>query len=220
MPAYFFQRAINMTSEEFDFEFKSMKQLYEKFDGDPVDYIRKLGEDEAKTNPNQLLQGAGRTKRLLPGRVYMFNYRNPISKASADYYDMYPVVMVINVYEQKDYFNALNFHYLPPFYRAELMNELFKYMVNPNVTGDELATTIRAKLAPRVNYEFLKKRRNLMSFKPLWRRYNMQRVIGQYLYVPPKAWDFIIQMPVGRFRKAGINRVYRDSLTERRKRDQ
>ena len=150
----------------------------------------------------------------------MFNYRNPISKASADYYDMYPVVMVINVYEQKDYFNALNFHYLPPFYRAELMNELFKYMVNPNVTGDELATTIRAKLAPRVNYEFLKKRRNLMSFKPLWRRYNMQRVIGQYLYVPPKAWDFIIQMPVGRFRKAGINRVYRDSLTERRKRDQ
>ena len=100
------------------------------------------------------------------------------------------------------------------------MNELFKYMVNPNVTGDELATTIRAKLAPRVNYEFLKKRRNLMSFKPLWRRYNMQRVIGQYLYVPPKAWDFIIQMPVGRFRKAGINRVYRDSLTERRKRDQ
>ena len=161
MPAYFFQRAINMTSEEFDFEFKSMKQLYEKFDGDPIDYIRKLGEDEAKTNPNQLLQGAGRTKRLLPGRVYMFNYRNPISKASADYYDMYPVVMVINVYEQKDYFNALNFHYLPPFYRAELMNELFKYMVNPNVTGDELATTIRAKLAPRVNYEFLKKRRNL-----------------------------------------------------------
>ena len=219
MPAYFFQRAINMTSDEFDFEFKSMKDMYSKFEGDPIKYIRELGEQEAKTNPNQLLQSTGKTKRLLPGRLYMFNYRNPISKATAEYYDMFPVVLVTNVYEQKDYFSGLNFHYLPNKYRAELMDELFKYMMNPDVSGNALSTSIRAKLAPRVNFEFMKKRRNLMSFKPLYRRYNMQRVIGQFLYVPPKAWDFIIQMPLARFRKAGINKIYRDSLTERRRRD-
>ena len=220
MPAYFFQRAINMTSEEFDFEFKSMREMYKEFEGDPIKRIRELGEEEAKNSPNQLLQSAGRTKRLLPGRMYMFNYRNPISKATADYYDMYPVVLVMNVYEQKDYFQGLNFHYLPPIYRAELMDQLFQYVMNSGTQGDELSTTIRAKLEPRVNYEFMKKRRNLMSFKPLFKRYNMNNVIGQYLYVPPKAWDFIMMMPLARFRKAGINRVYRDSLTDRRRRNQ
>ena len=220
MPAYFFQRAIEMTSEEFDFEFKSMKEMYKKFEGDPIKRLREIGEEEARNSPNQLLQSAGRTKRLLPGRMYMFNYRNPISKAKADYYDMYPVVLVMNVYEQKDYFQGLNFHYLPPMYRAELMDQLFPYVVNSGTTGDELATTIRARLEKRVNYDFMKKRRNLMSFKPMFKRYNMQRVIGQYLYVPPKAWDFIMMMPLARFRKAGINRIYRDSMTERRKRNQ
>ena len=220
MPAYFFQRAINMTSEEFDFEFKSMREMYKEFEGDPIKRIRELGEEEAKNSPNQLLQSAGRTKRLLPGRMYMFNYRNPISKASADYYDMFPVVLVMNVYPRKDYFQGLNFHYLPPIYRAELMDQLFQYVMNSGTQGDELSTTIRAKLEPRINYEFMKKRRNLMSFKPLFKRYNMNNVVGQYLYVPPKAWDFIMMMPLARFRKAGINRVYRDSLTERRKRRQ
>ena len=219
MPAYFFQRAIEMTSEEFDFEFKSMKEMYKKFEGDPIERIREIGEEEARSNPTQLLQSAGRTKRLLPGRMYMFNYRNPISKATADYYDMYPVVLVMNVYEQKDYFQGLNFHYLPPIYRAGLMDQLFPYVINSGTPGDELATTIRARLEKRVDYEFMKKRRNLMSFKPMWKRYNMQRVIGQYLYVPPKAWDFIMMMPLARFRKAGINRIYRDSMTERRKRN-
>ena len=71
MPAYFFQRAINMTSEEFDFEFKSMREMYKEFEGDPIKRIRELGEEEAKNSPNQLLQSAGRTKRLLPGRMYM-----------------------------------------------------------------------------------------------------------------------------------------------------
>ena len=218
MPAYFFQRAIKMTSDEFDFEFKSMKEMYTKFQGDPIQRIRELGEEEAKSNPTQLLQSAGKTKRLLPGRLYMFNYRNPISKTTADYYDMFPVVLVTNVYEQKSYFSGLNFHYLPEMYRAELMDELFKYMINPGTPGDDLSTSIRGKMAPRVNYEFMKKRRNLMSFKPLYRRYNMDRVIGQYLYIPPKAWDFIMMMPLARFRKAGINKIYRDSMTERRKR--
>jgi len=218
MPAYFFQKAIKMTSEEFDFEFKSMKEMYKKFEGDPIKRLRELGEEEAKNNPLQLLQSAGRTKRLLPGRMYMFNYRNPISKATADYYDMFPVVLVMNVYEQKDYFQGLNFHYLPPLYRAELMDQLFPYVMNSGSQGDELATSIRAKLEPRITHDFMKKRRNLMSFKPMFRRYNMQQIIGQYLYIPPKAWDFIMMMPLARFRKAGINRVYRDSLTERRKR--
>ena len=217
MPAYFFQRAIDMAQEDFEQELKSMRALYE---GDirPVERIREIAQEQDDVNPNQLLVGTGRTKRLLSGRLYMFNYRNSIAKNELPYYDMYPVVLVIRHQPSKGYFQGLNFHYLPPKYRAELLDELYRYMINEGTEGDNISTTIRARLSPRVNYEFMKKRRNMMSFKPLFRRYNIDRVIGQYLYVPPKAWDVITMMPVARFRKRGINSVWMDSLADRRKR--
>tara|TARA_B100001113_G_C21087772_1_gene612896 strand:+ start:276 stop:935 length:660 start_codon:yes stop_codon:yes gene_type:complete len=219
MPAYFFQRAISMAQQDFEQELKSMRALYEG-DIKPVDRIREIAQEEDSLNPNQLLQGTGKTKRLLSGRLYMFNYRNPIAKNTLPYYDMFPVVLVINHRPSKNYFQGLNFHYLPPKYRAEILDELYRYMINEGAEGDSISRTIRARLSPRVDYEFMKKRRSMMSFKPLWRRYNLDRVIGQYLYVPPKAWDVITMMPLARFRKRGINSIYMDSLTERRERRQ
>ena len=65
MPAYFFQRAIEMTSEEFDFEFKSMKEMYKKFEGDPIKRLREIGEEEARTNGFNILSGTGRWKFLI-----------------------------------------------------------------------------------------------------------------------------------------------------------
>ena len=83
MPAYFFQRALDMTSSQFDEEMTSMRTLYKTAQGSQtaVQYLRELAEDDDSFNPVQLMQGAGRTKRLMPGRMYMFNYRNPISKS-------------------------------------------------------------------------------------------------------------------------------------------
>ena len=57
-----------------------------------------------------------------------------------------------------------------------------------------------------------------MAFKPMWKRYNMKAVIGNYMYVPPIAWDTVMMLPVQRFRKAGINKVWRDSMIDRRTR--
>ncbi len=208
-----------MAQQDFEQELKSMRALYEG-DIKPVDRIREIAQEEDSLNPNQLLQGTGKTKRLLSGRLYMFNYRNPIAKNTLPYYDMFPVVLVINHRPSKNYFQGLNFHYLPPKYRAEILDELYRYMINEGAEGDSISRTIRARLSPRVDYEFMKKRRSMMSFKPLWRRYNLDRVIGQYLYVPPKAWDVITMMPLARFRKRGINSIYMDSLTERRERRQ
>ena len=208
-----------MAQQDFEQELKSMRALYEG-DIKPVDRIREIAQEEDSLNPNQLLQGTGKTKRLLSGRLYMFNYRNPIAKNTLPYYDMFPVVLVINHRPSKNYFQGLNFHYLPPKYRAEILDELYRYMINEGAEGDSISRTIRARLSPRVDYEFMKKRRSMMSFKPLWRRYNLDRVIGQYLYVPPKAWDAITMMPLARFRKRGINSIYMDSLTERRERRQ
>ena len=220
MPAYAFEKLINLTADEFDMKFKSMKDLYTKEQGDPIEYLREMAQEEIRTNPTQVLNSAGRTKRLLPGRFYMFRY-NPKMKSSPQlpYYDMFPVVLVINVYPEKKYFQGLNFHYLPPILRAELMDELYKYIIAPNVTAKDIGGSIRARLnTDRVNHEFMSKRFNRRSFKPTFKRYAMSNVIGQYLYVPPIGWDAIMMMPLARFRKSSINRVWRDSEQERRRR--
>ena len=73
MPAYFFEKILNLVGDEFDMEFKSMKDLYMEQEGDPVEKLRQLAEEERVANPNTILAGAGRTKLLRPGRMYMLS---------------------------------------------------------------------------------------------------------------------------------------------------
>lgn len=220
MPAYVFEKVLKLTSEQFDFEFKSMKQLYQRDNGDPIEYLREIAQEDARKNPSTVLQGVGRTKRLLPGRFYMFKY-SPVNKSNREilpYYDMFPVVLVVNVYPT--YFQGINFHYLPPIYRAELMDELYRFIIAPEVQAKDIGRSIRARLnTNRVNYEFMSKRFNLRSFKPMWKRYRKNNVIGNFLYIPPVGWDAIMMMPLARFRGSSINKVWRDSIQKRRERN-
>lgn len=220
MPAYIFEKVLKMTVDQFDMQFKSMKDLYTKENGDPIEYLREMAQEQVRNNPATVLQGAGRTKRLLPGRFYMFKY-NPVNKTNREilpYYDMFPVVLVINVYPT--YFQGINFHYVPPIYRAELMDELYKFIIAPEVKAKDIGRSIRARLnTNRVNYEFMNKRFNLRSFKPMWKRYRKTNVAGNFLYIPPVGWDAVMMMPLARFRGSSINRVWKDSLEIRRKRN-
>lgn len=218
MPAYFFEKLLNLVGDEFDMEFKSMKELYNVEQGDPVKRLREMAELERDTRPNQILAGANRTKRLLPGRMYMFKYM-PENKNKLPYYDMFPVGIVMNVRPDKGYFSMLNFHYLPYELRAELMDSIYPFVLFDNITSKDIGTSIRARLnTNRVDFEFMKKRMNMRGFLPIWKRYRYKNVVGQYLYVPPIGWDTIMMLPVHRFRKSGINRVWMDSMAERRAR--
>ena len=215
MASYLFSKIAAMTEEEFGMKFTSMRDLYTKEQGDPVTWLREQAELMRKDSPNKILQSGQRTKRLLPGRMYMMRY-NPINKNTLPYYDMFPVFLCMNVHD--GWFTGLNFHYLPPIYRAELMDALYPFIIAPGVKGEDIGMTIRTKMQPRVNWDFLNKRRSFMSFRPMWKRYNKKAVIGNFMYVPPIAWDTVMMLPVHRFRKAGINKVWRDGLMERRKR--
>ena len=46
MPAYAFEKLINLTADEFDMKFKSMKDLYTKEQGDPIEYLREMAQEE------------------------------------------------------------------------------------------------------------------------------------------------------------------------------
>lgn len=218
MPAYFFDKLVGLVGDEFDMEFKSMKEMYQTEQGDPVERLREMAEQEREANPTTILSGAGRTRRLMEGRMYMFKYL-PKNYNRLPYYDMFPCGIIQNLNTEKGYFTMLNFHYLPYKERAELMDALYPFMLFPNVEGKEIGSSLRARVnVNRVTYQFMKKRMNMRSFLPCWKRYDYKRVVGQFLYVPPIGWDTILMLPLARFRKSGINRVWMDSLAERRSR--
>ena len=218
MPAYFFEDLVHLTGEEFDQKFKSMQDLYKKEEGDPVIRLREMAEAEREAKPGSILNSAGRTRRLLPGRFYMFKYL-PKMRNQLPYYDMFPVGLVMGVNRDKGYFSMLNFHYMPPLYRAELMDAIYPFTIFPNVQAKDIGTSIRARVnVQRMNYKFMKKRMNMRSFLPMWHRYDFKRVVGSFLYVPPLGWDTITMLPLATPRKSGINRIWMDSQMERRMR--
>lgn len=210
MVAYVWQSVIQMAETEFNMKFRSLQEIHNQgsLQDSPLEFIREAAQQEEITNPQKLLQGAGRTKRLLPGRMYMMRYK-PQNMNTLPYWDMFPVFFCIHA--GKHYFTGLNLHYLEPILRAELMNAFYPFVMAPNVRGEEMQQTMRTKLMERVNYSFMKRRRTMRSFKPCWKKYRYENVVGSYLYVPPVAWDAVMMMPLQRFRKAGINRVWRDS---------
>lgn len=215
MPAYLFQKYVQMTEAEFGMEFKSLSS-FRNNNSEPLDWMR--DQISEITNPQQfrpqdVLAGAGKTKRLLPGRMYLMRY-NPAGKQELPYYDTFPLIFVMEVGE--DYFVGLNLHYIPPYYRALFMDTLYSYVVNPDSQGEMMSSTLTTRISPRVDFSFMSKRESMRTFKPMWKKYRYDKVIGSFLYIPPVAWDTVMMLPLQRFRKAGINRVYRDSLIRSR----
>ena len=148
----------------------------------------------------------------------MFKYM-PKMKAQLPYWDMFPVGLVMNSYPDKGYFSMINFHYLPPILRAELMDAIYPFVIFPNVETQDIGSSMRARVnTDRVDFEFMKKRINMRGVIPAWKRYDYKQVIGNYLYVPPVGWDTIVMLPVERMRGSGINRVWQNSMIERRQR--
>lgn len=218
MPAYFFEKVLSLVGDEFDMEFKSLQDLYMKEEGDPVEKLRELAEAERTTNPNTILAGAGRTKLLRPGRMYMFKYMPKMAK-QLPYWDMFPVGLVMNTYPEKGYFSMLNFHYLPPILRAELMDSLYPFVIFPGVEQKDIGSSMRTRLnTDRIDWNFMKKRLQMRGVVPAWKRYDYKQVVGNYLYIPPIGWDTIVMLPVERMRKSGINKVWQNSQLERRQR--
>ena len=84
MATYLFNKVAAMTEEEFGMEFKSMRDFYTKEQGDPVTWLREQAQLLRNDSPNKVLQSGQRTKRLLPGRMYMMRY-NPINKNKLPY---------------------------------------------------------------------------------------------------------------------------------------
>lgn len=144
----------------------------------------------------------GTRGKFLLGGLYFFYY-NPKTKDNLPYYDVFPLVMPLEKYN--DGFLGLNFHYLPVRYRIMFMNKLIgRAIYNEN---DEIRRI-------KITYDILAAARKYKEFRPCLKRYLLPNIKSRVLAVAPEEWDVATMLPVQAFRKATVSEVWSDSLEE------
>jgi hypothetical protein len=133
------------------------------------------------------------------GRMYMYFY-DPKTKDDLPYYDRFPLIFVAEKY--KDGFLGLNLHYLPPIFRARLMDALYKIERNDSVRDSK-------KL--KMTYNLMKSAAQFRYFKPCVKRYLYSQIKSRFLYIPYEDWDIALFLPTERFKKAKKQKVWEDS---------
>jgi len=145
------------------------------------------------------------TTRFIKGGLFFFYY-DPKLKEELPYYDRFPLVLMLEKYE--DGFLGLNLHYLPIKYRVAFMNKLMNY-----ARFDEEDNPIRV----RITYDILNATKKFKEFRPCIKRYLTHHVKSRILAVEPEEWETAVFLPVHQFKKAKPDKVWRESVKQIRK---
>jgi len=146
-----------------------------------------------------------RTSNVRLGRLYCYYY-DPKTKDELDYYDRFPLVLVLEKYN--DGFLGLNLHYLPYQYRVAFLRKLMRFAVLKN--DDEIQRM-------RVTYDILSASKRFKEFRPCIKRYLYNHLKSRILTIHPEEWEVATLLPLQQFRKAKPLQVWKESVQEIRK---
>jgi hypothetical protein len=152
----------------------------------------------AKENIRQAVQ-------IKQGGLYCFYY-DPKGKAEMPYYDIFPMVLILEKYS--DGFLGLNLHYLPYQYRVAFLSKLLPYAVLDK--DDEIKRL-------RVTYDILCASKRFKEFQPCIKKYLFGHVRSRLLTIQPNEWEIASLLPLHQFKGASPNKVWQESVEEIRK---
>ena len=150
---------------------------------EPYQWYRNRIKELGTPSQAQLIRDGKITGRVNFGALNMFIY-DPKLKNKLPYYDTFPLVLPIENY--RDGFLGINFHYLPYALRARLLS----------------------RLDPNANYSALK---NVKLVKPTLKRYLNTNVRSRFRKLEEEDFMTAIMLPVQRFKKSSVNKVWSDS---------
>jgi hypothetical protein len=137
---------------------------------------------------------------IKPGTMVCYFY-DAKHKATLPYYDKFPVGFVIDV--QKDYNLFLNLHYLPPIFRARLMDALYDLLNNQKYDD-----TTKLKMS----YDILRSAAKFKYFKPCIKKHLHNRIQSHMIQIDVREWDYVAFLPLNRFSGANQRKVWDDSI--------
>lgn len=134
------------------------------------------------------------------GRMLMYRY-DPKHKLTLPYYDKFPLIFPIEKY--KDGFLGINMHYLPPIFRARLMDALYDTLNNQKYDD-----TTKMK----ISYQILKNASKFRYFQPTIHRYLTSHIRSPLVEIDIKEWDYVLMLPLAKFAKMNQRAVWDESV--------
>ena len=122
---------------------------------------------------------------ISPGVMAAYFY-DPKTKQQMKYYDRFPLIMCVQMYNNG--FLGLNFHYLPPMLRANLMDNLDR--------------------AKSLNWNALIK---IKQIKPTVKRYLWSQISSKVVLIDDDEKNIALFLPTERFKKENKLVVWNDS---------
>jgi hypothetical protein len=142
------------------------------------------------------------TAQFRLGMMYCFYY-DPKTKADLEYWDRFPMVLVLERYN--DGFLGLNLHYLPVKWRVAFLAKLMRFA---QLTPDDDIKRMR------ISYDILEASKRYAEFRPCLKRYLLPHVRSKLLMIQPNEWDVATMLPLQQFRGAKPQEVWKDSILE------
>lgn len=169
-----------------------------------IDWYRDKAQQTTYVNPTKVINSRKAKPNAVNqptiGKMLFYGY-DPKHKATLPYYDKFPLIFPIEKYS--DGFLGINLHYLPPVYRARLMDALYDTMNNKRY--DDSSRLI-------LTYKLLKNASKFRYFKPCIKRYLTSHIRTNMVEIPVEEWDYVMFLPLARFEKMSQRKVWDESI--------
>ncbi len=149
-------------------------------------------------NRSALMQ-AGPASKIFIGKMFFFFY-DPKTKEKLPYYDTFPLVLPIELYQ--DGFLGLNLHYLEPGLRVMLLDKLMDFSNNKSLTEN---------MKLNLSYDLISSTSRLSMAQPCIKRYLFSHVQSKFINIEPIEWDIAVFLPTENFVGASKNHVWKES---------
>lgn len=147
------------------------------------DSLRKRSDKNIQLNP----------KPFLPGKIYVFDYVNPVTKDTLEWWDKRPVVLALNPIDSTTDC-GINLNLLPIMFKEQLLDafyEAFKSPINAAQKGLSKEDAMKQRALVSLRYENVKKYLDKFGFGFAIRRYktNLKR---RQAVVSYESWPKIV----------------------------
>lgn len=153
-----------------------------------------------RLNERKLFGEQDLVNRVVPGRLYMFYY-DPKYKDTLPYYDRFPLVFPYKA--MRDGFMGLNMHYLPYFYRVQLLTRLMQFASN---------SALDENTRLRYSWALIGGVSKFRMAQSCVKHYLKDHVDSQFIEIPASDWHTAMMLPVERFVGNNKSAVWSESI--------
>ena len=152
-----------------------------------------------KITPSTLMGQEKLVANVVPGSLYLFYY-DPKYKDQLPYYDKFPLVFPYQ--KTTDGFMGLNMHYLPNYYRVQLLHRLMQFANN---------TKMDATTKIRYSWSLISGVSKFKIAEPCIKQYLKNHVQSPFINIMPEDWHTAMMLPMERFVGANKQQVWGES---------